>query len=150
MFLDHVHPRIEGHQRLAEAILQEMVRLGLVRPSRNLSRRDKDAIYERVMVSLDPKFFAMRDWNLAKTLYWAGKKDEARAALLRAAKHMDSNPGVHSMLASFLLDDGDYERAVEESEKAVKLSANDPTMSYGSSDRILHGGAERRGGNYLA
>ena len=130
-FLDHVHPKIEGHQRLAEALLQEMARLGLVYPAKKLSRREKDAIYARVMASLDQKFFAMRDWNLAKTLYWAGKKVEAQAALLRAAKHMDSNPGVHAMLASFLLDEGNYERAVEESEKAVKLSGNAPTMGYG-------------------
>jgi Flp pilus assembly protein TadD len=130
-FLDHVHPIIQGHQKLAESILQEIVRLGLVMPTRNLGRQDKDAIYARVMDSLDQNFFAMRDWNLAKTLYWAGKKDEALAALLRVVKPMDSNPGVHAMLASFLLDRGDFERAVEESEKAVKLSGNDPIMLYG-------------------
>ncbi|MGO9568136.1 MAG: tetratricopeptide repeat protein [Desulfomonilaceae bacterium] len=130
-FLDHVHPVIQGHQKLAESILQEIMRLGLVRPTRNLSRQDKDAIYTRVMESLDQSFFAMRDWNLAKTLYWAGKKDEALSALLRIVKPMDSHPGVHAMLASFLLDRGDYERAVEESEKAVKLSGNDPIMLYG-------------------
>jgi len=44
---------------------------------------------------------------------------------------MDSHPGVHAMLASFLLDKGDYEQAVTESEKAVKLSGNDPLMVYG-------------------
>ena len=130
-FLDHVHPVIQGHQKLAESILQEIMRLGLVRPTKNLSRQDKDAIYTRVMESLDQSFFAMRDWNLAKTLYWAGKKDEALAALLRIVKPMDSHPGVHAMLASFLLDRGDYERAVEESEMAVKLSGNDPIMLYG-------------------
>jgi Flp pilus assembly protein TadD/lysophospholipase L1-like esterase len=130
-FLDHVHPVIQGHQRLAESILEEIMRLGFVRPTKDLSRQDKDAIYTRVMESLDQGFFAMRDWNLAKTLYWAGKKDEALAALLRIVKPMDSHPGVHAMLASFLLDRGDYERAVEESEKAVKLSGNDPIMVYG-------------------
>ena len=130
-FLDHVHPIIQGHQKLAESIFQEIMRLGLVLPTNNLSRQDKDAIYTRVMESLDQTFFAMRDWNLAKTLYWAGKKDEALAALLRIVKPMDSHPGVHAMLASFLLDRGDYERAVEESEKAVKLSGNDPIMLYG-------------------
>ncbi len=129
-FLDHVHPVIAGHQRLAESILQEIVSLGLVRPARSLSRHEKEAIYARVMDGLDPSFFAMRDWNLAKTLYWAGKKDEARAALMRAAKPMDSHPGVHAMLGSFLLDEGDYDGAVQESEKAVKLSGNDPLMVY--------------------
>lgn len=130
-FLDHVHPIVQGHQRLAESILDEIMRLGLVLPTKNLSRQDKDSIYTRVMDGLDQSFFAMRDWNLAKTLYWAGKKDEALAALLRTVKLMDSHPGVHAMLASFLLDRGDYERAVEESEKAVRLSGNDPIMLYG-------------------
>jgi Flp pilus assembly protein TadD len=130
-FLDHVHPIIQGHQKLAESILQAIVTLGFVRPTKNLSRQDEDAIYTRVMEGLDQSFFALRDWNLAKTLYWAGKKDEAWAALLRVTKPMDSNPGVHAMLASFLLDKGDYERAVEESERAVKLSGNEPIMVYG-------------------
>jgi Flp pilus assembly protein TadD len=130
-FLDHVHPIIRGHQELAESIFQEIVRLGFVRPTRNLGRQDKDAVYTRVMESLDQSFFALRDWNLAKTLYWAGKKDEAWVALLRVTKPMDSNPGVHAMLASFLLEKGDYERAVEESERAVKLSGNEPIMVYG-------------------
>lgn len=129
--LDHVHPTIQGHQLLAEAILQEMVERGIVRPNRRLSREDKDAIYTRVLKGLDQRLFALRDWNLAKTLYWSGKRDEARAALLRSVEFMDSHPEAHAMLGSFLLDDRNYERAVAEFEKAVALSNNKPALLYG-------------------
>jgi tetratricopeptide (TPR) repeat protein len=142
-FLDHVHPVIQGHQRLAEAILAQMVKQGLVTPSKKLSRQDKDRLYARVMKGFDRKFFAMRDLNLAKVLRWAGKKKEARTALLRAAKPMDSNPEIHKMLGSYLLDQGKYDRAVEEYEKAVKLAGNEPTMVYALATAYFKSGRKK-------
>jgi hypothetical protein len=64
-----------GQVSIDQAVTQTPARLGLVRPAKSPSRQDKDSVYKRVMDSLDQNFFAMRDWNLAKTLYWAGKKD---------------------------------------------------------------------------
>jgi Flp pilus assembly protein TadD/lysophospholipase L1-like esterase len=129
-FLDHVHPIIRGHQRLAEAILDRMVKKRMVDPSGKLSRQDKEKLYAGITKGFDRKFFAMRDLNLAKVLRWAGKKKEADTALLRAAKTLDSHPEIHKMLGSRLLDRGEFDRAVEEYEKAVKLAGNEPTMVY--------------------
>lgn len=129
-FLDHVHPTIEMHQVLGEMILKAMEDHGLIKPSRKLSAEEIKSICQGGVASLDPEFFLTRDMNLAKTLRWAGKKDEARTALERVARGMDRNPEVHKMLGSYLLEDGLYDKAIEEYRKAVELSRNDPAMEF--------------------
>ncbi len=129
-FLDHVHPTIRGHQMIAEAIVDLMAQKGLVTVPRKLGEDARKNIYARVMNGLDPKFFALKDYNLAKVLKWAGKREEAKAALMRAADAFDENPEIHKMLGSFLLDGGDYEKAVAEYEKAVRMSGDDPDMVH--------------------
>jgi len=128
--LDHVHLTIGLHQWLAELILAKITEHGLVQPSRKLTAEDRRALYEKGMGSFDSKFLVSKDMNLAKTLKWAGKKEEARAALERAAGAMDDNPEVHKILGSYLLDDGVYDKAIAEYRRAVELSGNDPEMVF--------------------
>jgi tetratricopeptide (TPR) repeat protein len=129
-FLDHVHLTIGLHQWLAEMLVDKMTELGLVNPSRKLTAEERQAQYEKAMSSLDSKFLVNKDMNLAKTLKWAGKKQEARAALERAAAAMDDNAEVHKLLGSYLLDDGAYDKAIAEYRRAVELSGNDPEMAF--------------------
>lgn len=129
-FMDHVHPTIERHQLLAEHILAKMSEHGLVRPSKKLTKDERADLYARAVNSFDAKFFATKDLNLAKVLRWAGKNEEARVALLRAANVLDEHPEVHKIMGSLLMDKGDYGRAIAEYQKAVRLSGNDPQMIY--------------------
>ena len=129
-FLDHVHPTIERHQMLAEQILSEMIAHRLVSEKIQLTREQRQALYDSGMKSLDRQFFATKDLNLAKTLRWAGKKREAREALQRAGEILVGNPEVHKMMGSFLLEEGEPQEAVKEYERAVELSGNDPRMEY--------------------
>lgn len=129
-FLDHVHPTIERHQMLAEQILSEMIAQRLVSEKRQHTRDQRQAVYDAGMKSLDRQFFATKDLNLAKVLRWAGKKREAREALQRAGEMLAGNPEVHKMMGSFLLEEGDLQKAVTEYTRAVELSGNDPRMEY--------------------
>jgi tetratricopeptide (TPR) repeat protein len=129
-FLDHVHPTIEMHQALGEMLLKTMDEHGLVRPTRKLSAEEIKSIGQAGVTSLDQEFFLTRDMNLAKTLRWAGKKDEARAALERAARGLERNPEVHKMLGSYLLEDSLFDKAIEEYRKAVEFSGDDPAMEF--------------------
>jgi Flp pilus assembly protein TadD len=138
--LDHVHLTIGLHQWLAELISDKMTELNLVHPSRKLTAEDRRALYEKVMGSFDSKFLVAKDMNLAKTLKWAGKKEEARAALERAAGAMDDNPEVHKILGSYLLDDGAYDKAISEYRRAVELSGNDPEMVFALATACLRAG----------
>jgi hypothetical protein len=112
--LDHVHLTIGLHQRLAELILDRMTELSLVHPSRKLTAEDRRTLYEKVMGSFDSKFLVAKDMNLAKTLKWAGKKEEARAALERAA---GDNPEVQAeaiyWMTELMTKRSEYRRAVE-------------------------------------
>ena len=129
-FLDHVHPSIQGHQLLAELIVDEMIRNGMLKPATRLNAGELAVMYERGMDALDPAVFVTRDLNLAKVLKWAGKKDEARKVLERAKTHLNTNPEVYKMMGSFLLDEGRYREAIEEYRRAVELSRNDPQLEF--------------------
>jgi len=129
-FLDHVHPTVAMHQRLAEMILDTLTGLGIVAPSQNLSPEERQSLYKGIMDGFDQSFFATRDLNLAKLLRWAGKKDEAREVLQRAAGVMADNPEVHKMLGSYLADEGRHGEAVEEYRKAVQLAGNESRMRF--------------------
>jgi tetratricopeptide (TPR) repeat protein len=129
-FLDHVHPTVALHQYVAELILDKMVENSLMKPSVTLTSDDRAKVYRQGMEALDKRFFMGRDLNLAKTLRWAGKKQEARAALENIAASLDDNAEVHQMLGGFLLQDGEREKALEEYRKAVQLSGEDPPMVF--------------------
>ncbi|MBI5252053.1 MAG: tetratricopeptide repeat protein [Desulfomonile tiedjei] len=129
-FLDHLHPTIEKHQLLAEMIFDKIQANGPVRLARSLSSEERSVLFKQGVDSLDSGFFGLRDLNLAKTLRWAGKKDEARFALEKAAKLLPDNVEIHKMLGSYLLEDGNYEKAIEEYKAAVLLSGHDPELIF--------------------
>lgn len=143
LFLDHVHPVIQGHQALAEEIASVMVDRKIVAPSKSIAESERQAMYARVMRSLDKEFFAEKDLNLAKVLKWAGKKKEARTALERAAKILDNRPELQKMLGSSFLDDKDYAKAVSAYKRAVELSGNDPRMVFGLAVAYHESGDDR-------
>ncbi len=130
LFLDHVHPTIPLHQLLASLILDKMSDMGLVPGSRRLNAEERSKIFADGMNALDRKSMLLRDLNLAKTLKWAGRKQEARAALNRVFVPLDSNAEVHKMMGSFLMEDGKYQEAVQEYRRAVELSGHDGQMVF--------------------
>jgi tetratricopeptide (TPR) repeat protein len=83
LFLDHVHPTIEGHKLLAVAVVERMAEEGIVNTSNNWKNRIIPKVTKRVEASLSRQKKAGALRNLAKVLNWAGKHDEAgRLALL--------------------------------------------------------------------
>ncbi len=129
-FLDHVHPTIELHQLLAEELALAMEREGFIGKGKELSPEEKKTIYANAMANMDSHYMALRDLNLAKTLRWAGKKQEAKEALRRVAPQMPDNPEIHKMLGSFALEDGDFSAAIASYKRAVDLAENDPDMKF--------------------
>ncbi len=141
-FLDHVHPTIELHQQMAVLIRDRMAELGLIRNCGNLTDDDVSKVFSTAMSKMDSGLFVMRDLNLAKTLKWAGKKDEARAALNRILAVEENNPEIHKMLGAYALEDGNTAEAIKHYTRAVQLSGGDPQLKlslamafYRSGDR---------------
>ena len=141
-FLDHVHPTIELHQEMAVLIMDMMSETGLAKNCKKLSAEQSSDIFRNVMEGMDTGLMAMRDLNLAKTLKWAGKKDEAKAALNRIVASQENNPEVHKMLGAYALEDGNSREAINRYSRALELSGGDPQLKlslavafYKSGDR---------------
>ena len=141
-FLDHVHPTIELHQQIAVLIMKTISETGLAKNCKNLSAKQRSDIFKSVMDSIDESLMVMRDLNLAKTLKWAGKKDEAKAALDRIVASQENNPEVHKMLGAYALEDGNSREAINRYTRALELSGGDPQLKlslaiafYKSGDR---------------
>ena len=77
LFLDHVHPTIDGNQLLARAILDAMVRQRIVEPAPGWGDATAERVAKRLKGSLDHHAHGVALRNLSKVLAWAGKYEEA-------------------------------------------------------------------------
>jgi len=127
-FLDHVHPTIELHQALAKLLFMRIEKMGLINGCSTLNKEEMNSVLDQGLKSLGPSIYTLRDLNLAKTLRWAGKKEEAKKALLRIVGREDNNPEVHKMLGAFALEDKQYGEAIDQYKEAVRLSGGDPEL----------------------
>jgi len=82
LFLDHVHPTIDGHRMLAIAIVDEMARHQLLTPCSDWNDAAVHRVASRIMQRVDRKAQGVAMRNLSKVFSWAGKMEEA----YRAAK----------------------------------------------------------------
>jgi len=86
IFLDHVHPTIEGNFLLAHLILESFVQQGIVHPVSGWGPEALEKIKERVMASIDDEDRGLALTKLSKVLGWAGKMREAYDLSRRAIK----------------------------------------------------------------
>ncbi len=75
--LDHVHPSINGHQEIAALLLDEMVRLDLVRPRPDWES-DRAARYTEHLDSLDDAYFVRGRQRLEGLIRWTQGRAEGR------------------------------------------------------------------------
>jgi len=75
LLVDHVHPSIDGHQLLANAIADELVELSVVRPIASWAT-DRDRKYREHLASLDHLYFLHGQQRLRNEQGWAhGRAD---------------------------------------------------------------------------
>jgi len=87
LFLDQVHPTIEGHKILAVALVQAMADQGLVRPGTDWNEQAIGAVAAKIEGRIDREIHGRALANLARVLLWAGKTEDA-ARLARQAQDM--------------------------------------------------------------
>lgn len=145
VFLDHVHPDIATHSLIAQRLMTKLAEDGLVRLDAAWTQAEQQAIYDGVVSTLDPQYYARRDLNLAKVLGWAGKLEEAEPPLRRAAEVLDGEPDLHLNLGILWQKTGRPELAVEQLERAVALDPESPEghfnlgVTYGRLGRLVEG-----------
>jgi lysophospholipase L1-like esterase len=85
--IDHVHPRIEGHQWIARALLEEMVRLRMVslRPAWEAKQQE---LYDERWKTLEPSYFPQSVARLEGLRLWAQGR-VTRIGLPKSARRPD-------------------------------------------------------------
>ena len=121
LFLDHVHPTIEGHRLLAEALIDALAVAGFVHPSERWDQAAKDRVAKRVTNQLDAKAHKTALLNLAKVVAWAGKDDEAKALALRAAELNPDDAQAHFQIGAGALNTGKVEEAITHLQRGLQL-----------------------------
>ena len=128
LFLDHVHPTIEGHRLLALALLDEMASLGIVGLDPGWNDDSMAAVADRVEAGIDPAVHANALANLSLTLNWAGKNEESRSLAAMALESGYEDPTMLMMVGRHAALDGDHDRALEYFRRAVRASPNSPVV----------------------
>ena len=122
LFLDHVHPTIEGNRVLALEILETLRREGLARVSPEWGPDGVQAVIDRVEGGLDPASHGLALSNLSKVLGWAGKLDEARKLAIRAARLAPESAQVQHQAALAAHLTGNLEDAARHYRKTLELA----------------------------
>jgi tetratricopeptide (TPR) repeat protein len=117
LFLDHVHPTIEGHKILAVALVDEMINHGMVQPGANWNDRAIAKVAAIIEGQIDSETHGQALANLARVLLWAGKlEDAARSARLAQETAGDIRQVAvdsASILSSIYVRQGQLERAMQ-------------------------------------
>jgi len=140
-FLDHVHLDVEGYRLLALSLLQTLQQAGLV--ARPAAGNDEAAARVDPLVRgrLDRAAEGQKLRNLAKTLGWAGKYDEAgRLAQQTLTVLGDGDSESHFLLGSFAAQAGRWDEAVQQYLAAVAIDPGYLEAQLNLSDAALKAG----------
>ncbi|MDH3281018.1 MAG: tetratricopeptide repeat protein [Gammaproteobacteria bacterium] len=120
-FLDHVHPTIRGHRLIALTVIDELQRLGLVKPAADWGEARIAAVTEQLEGSLDRAAHGVALRNLAKVLSWAGKIEDAARVAQRAVDLLGDDAESRFVLGNHALEREAWRSAVDHYQRAVEL-----------------------------
>jgi len=133
-FLDHVHPTIEGNQRLAREVANELIEMKVVSVQPSWTSDGFHRVAQCLTDEIDPRDHAFALRNLAKVLSWAGKVDEAGRLALQAAGHLPNDAEALSMAGSAKLRLDQTAEAKSLFEAALRIQPEDVRTISGLGD----------------
>jgi tetratricopeptide (TPR) repeat protein len=113
LFLDHVHPTIDGHRMLALAIIDEMARRELLTPDGGWDEAAVERVASGIMGNVDRKAQGVAMRNLSKVFAWAGKMEEAYAAARKALELYPDDAETHYQVGNLARQLGRTDEALE-------------------------------------
>jgi tetratricopeptide (TPR) repeat protein len=128
-FIDHVHTNIEGYRKLGMALFDQLIELGIARPDAAWNNSRAEAVRQAVFASIDSEDQGLTFLNLGAVFEWAGKFEEARAALLRALEILGPEEDIYSRLASSSYATGRLDDAVKYLKETQKLNPELPGIN---------------------
>lgn len=140
LFLDHVHPTIEGHKLLAVAIIERLAEQGIVGASSGWKNGVVPRVAKKVEASLFPERRAGALRNLAKVLNWAGKHDEAGRLALEALKILPDDPEALVIGGAYLKSQRRFDEAIRLLAKAIETRPQDVETRRLYADALFNAG----------
>lgn len=131
LFLDHVHPTIEGHRQLALSLLKELHRAGLVDTDPSRDAEAVEAITKSVFDGVDAAAHATAIRNLSKVLSWAGKFEEADRLAIRALEMLPHDAETLYQAGSAWFRFGNLDKALEAYEHASRVAPQSAESHFG-------------------
>lgn len=130
-FLDHVHPTIEAHRRLALALFEKLDEIGLVQPAASWGEETIQGVTERVEGNIDAAAHGKALVNLSKTLGWAGRRDEADRLALKAIELLPDNAAALYQAGNAFYERGELQLAERTYRRVLELDPGFAAAWYG-------------------
>ncbi len=121
LFLDHVHPTIEGNRQLALALLEAMNKHGIVHLASTWGDAELKRVTQDVEDRLDPKAHGIALRNLSRLFRWAGKYEEGYKLGLRAAQMVPTDSEAHFQIGANALEVGRIDEAISHFRQALQI-----------------------------
>lgn len=127
-FLDHVHTDIKGYRLLGVALLEEMIKRGIVTPDRSWDAAAIERVDKEMMAGHDRKTEGWALKTLGKTLDWAGKFEEAHLVFIRALEALGPDPEIYKRLTTSSMGRGKFDEAIFYLGQVIALTPDEPEL----------------------
>lgn len=144
-FLDHVHPTIEGHRRLALSILDRLIAGGIAHPSDEWGPGIVAQLQSEVEGQIDAVAQGQALLTVGQVYMWGGKYDEARVALDRALELSPDDWLVYYVLATWAQVTRNIDEAIVWQRQAVERNPDEELLQR-QLDELMEMQAERGDG----
>ena len=134
LFLDHVHPTIEGNRILALAIIDRLIEDGVVDAGPDWGDSAIQDVIARVEGNLDERSHETALKNLSRLLLWAGKHEEAERVVGLLSDHSAADGEALFQKATLARRSGDHRLALTHYREAILMSPGRAEIyqAYGS------------------
>lgn len=129
LFLDHVHPAIDGHRMLALAIVDEMKTQDWLSTGDDWKYAAVERVASGIMKKVDPKKQGVAMRNLSKVYSWAGKMEDAYGAAKKALELFPGDAETHYQVGNLARHLGKTDEAIERLSYLVGVNLK-PEISF--------------------
>lgn len=119
-FLDHVHPTIDVHRRIALWMIDELLRIGWL-DGQMPSASQIEVVEKEVESRIDLPAQGVAFRNLAKVLHWAGKFEEAAPRARDAIRLLPDDLESRLILADCLQKTGRLRESIDQYERLFRI-----------------------------